>query len=40
VIPSDSSVLPVGKSLRIVNPAHALMVYDPRVQRAVADFLR
>ncbi len=40
VIPSNSSVLPVGKSVRIVNPAHALMVYDPRVQRAVADFLR
>lgn len=40
VIPPDSSLLPIGQSLRIVNPAHALMVYDPRVQRAVADFLR
>lgn len=40
VIPANSSVLPVGRAQRIVNPAHALMVYDPRVQRAVADFLK
>lgn len=40
VIPANSSVLPVGRVQRIVNPAHALMVYDPRVQRAVANFLR
>jgi len=40
VMPSDSSVLPVGKSLKVLNPAHALMVYDPRVQQAVANFLR
>jgi triacylglycerol lipase len=40
VIPANSSVLPVGRAQRIVNPAHALMVHDPRVQRAVADFLR
>lgn len=40
VIPANSSVLPVGRARRIVNPAHALMVYDPRVQRAVADFLK
>lgn len=40
VIPANSSVLPVGRAQRIINPAHALMVYDPRVQRAVADFLR
>lgn len=40
VIPANSSVLPVGRAQKIVNPAHALMVYDPRVQRAVADFLK
>lgn len=40
VIPANSSVLPVGRSQRIIAPAHALMVHDPRVQRAVADFLR
>lgn len=40
VIPANSSVLSVGRNQRIVNPAHALMVYDPRVQRAVADFLK
>lgn len=40
VIPANSCVLPVGRAQRIVNPAHALMVYDPRVQRAVADFLK
>ena len=39
VIPANSSVLPVGQSKRIINPAHALMVYDARVQHAVADFL-
>ncbi|MCS6828684.1 MAG: alpha/beta fold hydrolase [Caldilinea sp.] len=39
VVPPDSSVLPVGKSLKVLNPAHPLMVYDPRVQQAVADFL-
>lgn len=40
VIPANSSVLPVGRAQRIINPAHAFMVYDPRVQRAVVDFLR
>ena len=39
VLPADSSVLPVGEAQRIINPAHALMVYDRRVQRIVADFL-
>ncbi|MCB0042237.1 MAG: alpha/beta fold hydrolase [Caldilineaceae bacterium] len=39
VVPADSSVLPVGEARRIINPAHALMVYDRRVQRAVAEFL-
>lgn len=39
VLPADSSVLPVGETRRIINPAHALMVYDRRVQRVVADFL-
>lgn len=39
VIPPDSSVLPVGKSQKIISPAHALMLRDPRVQRSVADFL-
>lgn len=39
VVPPDSSVLPVGESLKIISPAHALMVYDPRVQRSIADFL-
>lgn len=39
VIPANSSVLPVGRAQRIINPAHALMVSDPRVQRAVANFL-
>jgi triacylglycerol lipase len=39
VVPPDSSVLPVGESLKIVSPAHAFMVYDPRVQRAISDFL-
>ena len=39
VLPPDSSVTPVGESLKIISPAHALMVYDPRVQQAVADFL-
>lgn len=39
VVPADSSVLPVGESRRVINPAHALMVYDRRVQRMVADFL-
>lgn len=39
VVPPNSSVLPVGESLKVFNPAHALMVYDLRVQRAVADFL-
>jgi triacylglycerol lipase len=40
IVPPDSSVLPVGESLKVLNPAHAWMVYDPRVQQAVADFLR
>lgn len=40
VIPANSSVLPVGRAQKILSPAHALMVYDPRVQRAVADFLK
>lgn len=40
IVPPDSSVLPIGESLRVLNPAHAWMVYDPRVQQAVADFLR
>lgn len=39
VLPPDSSVVAAAESLRIVNPAHALMVYDPRVQDAVAKFL-
>jgi len=39
VMPPESSVLPVGESLKVLNPAHVLMVYDPRVQQAVADFL-
>ena len=39
VLPADSSVVPGAESLKIISPAHALMVYDPRVQRAVADFL-
>ncbi len=39
VVPADSSVLPVGEARRIINPAHALMVHDRRVQRAVAEFL-
>lgn len=39
VIPPHSSVLPVGASCKVLNPAHAWMVYDPRVQRRVADFL-
>ena len=39
VVPADSSVLPVGEARRVINPAHALMVYDRRVQRLVADFL-
>lgn len=40
VLPPNSSVLPVGRTERVINPAHALMVYDPRVQRLTADFLR
>ncbi len=40
VLPADSSVITGAETLKIVNPAHALMVYDPRVQQAVADFLR
>lgn len=39
VVPADSSVLPVGEARRIINPAHALMVYDRRVQRIVVEFL-
>ncbi len=39
IVPPESSVLPVGESLKVLNPAHAWMVYDPRVQQAVADFL-
>ena len=39
VLPADSSVVEGAESLKIISPAHALMVYDPRVQRAVADFL-
>ena len=39
VVPADSSVLPVGEARRLINPAHALMVHDRRVQRAVAEFL-
>ncbi|GIK72057.1 MAG: alpha/beta hydrolase [Chloroflexota bacterium] len=39
VLPPDSSVIAAAESLKIVSPAHALMVYDPRVQNAVAQFL-
>lgn len=39
VLPATSAVLPVGVARRILSPAHGWMVYDPRVQRAVAQFL-
>lgn len=36
IVPPTSSLLPVGRAVRVVSPAHAWLPRDPRVQRAVA----
>jgi triacylglycerol lipase len=39
IVPSSSSLLPVGTMRRILSPAHVLMPYDPQIMRAVLDAL-
>ena len=39
IVPASSSILPVGRSIRVNVPAHAWMVSDPRVLRLVSGAL-
>lgn len=39
IVPATSSILPVGRSIRVTVPAHPLMVRDPRVLRMVLQLL-
>jgi triacylglycerol lipase len=39
IVPPTSSLLPVGRAVRVLSPAHAWLPRDPRVQRTVAETL-
>jgi triacylglycerol lipase len=39
IVPSSSSILPVGRTRRIWSPAHGIMMYDPNVMRTVSELL-
>jgi triacylglycerol lipase len=40
IVPQRSSVLPVGRMVRVLSPMHGLLPYDARVVQIVVDALR
>jgi triacylglycerol lipase len=39
IVPQRSSVLPVGRMVRVLSPMHGLLPYDPRVVQTVVNYL-